>query len=410
MSALNIKIRKLQDNGSTFRTTPESLYMGGVGSAKVDTLCFDVPEEWTGCAISLHVKRLSGALPDPQLLDENRCVVVDKRWTKEKQGSWMLLAMNDAGYIAMTKPGQYTCYETIDLNSTTETIPQSLYEQFVEQVTSWANRAKESMNTASAKADEAKGHADRAAWYEEQARQEMDQAGQYAEAAKTSETNAAASEANAKGYEVAAKNYADHATEAVTQAARGYGGGYSRSFTLTAPQSAWKQLDSPIGIYRYVADIALPDCTEQWNTFAAILPESYLEGYRARVANIVETYDGGVRLYAVNAPAGDIRFCLSVFAVGSRTYWLTVPANGWRPAADALGANQWQCDVALAEASVDKVPMGMAALENTTEALSDPGLSATMETLDGYVRVYAIRQPAVDIHIAVILLARNEVN
>lgn len=195
MSELNIRIRKLQDNGSTFRATPETLYMGGVGSARVDTLRFEVPEEWNGCAISLHVKRLSGALPDPQLLDENHCVVVDKRWTKEKQGSWMLLAMNDAGYIAMTKPGQYTCYETIDLNSTTETIPQSLYEQFVAAVLNYANQALASRNAAGEKAEEAKGHADRAGAYEEKTRKEMDQAGQYAEAAKQ-QANAAAGSAD----------------------------------------------------------------------------------------------------------------------------------------------------------------------------------------------------------------------
>ena len=195
MSELNIRIRKLQDNGSTFRATPETLYMGGVGSARVDTLRFEVPEEWNGCAISLHVKRLSGALPDPQLLDENHCVIVDKRWTKEKQGSWMLLAMNDAGYIAMTKPGQYTCYETIDLNSTTETIPQSLYEQFVAAVLNYANQALASRNAAGEKAGEAKGHADRAGAYEEKTRKEMDQAGQYAEAAKQ-QANAAAGSAD----------------------------------------------------------------------------------------------------------------------------------------------------------------------------------------------------------------------
>lgn len=183
MSELNIKIRKLQDNGSTFRATPESLYMGGVGSAKVDALCFDVPEEWKGCAITLHVQRLSGTLPDPQLLDENHCVVVDKRWTKEKQGSWMLLAMNDAGYIAMTKPGQYTCYETIDLNSTTETIPQSLYEQFVAAVLNYANQALASRNAAGEKAEEAKGHADRAEQAKTDAQTAAQQAGESAEKA-----------------------------------------------------------------------------------------------------------------------------------------------------------------------------------------------------------------------------------
>ena len=156
MSELNIKVRKSQDNGSTFRATPDTLYMGGVGSAKVDTLHFEVPEEWAGCAITLHVQRLSGALPDPQMLDENNCVVVDRRWTQEKQGSWMLLAVDENGYIAMTKPGQYTCYETIDTNSTTETITPSVYEQFVAAVEKWGQTAVDA-------AEKAKGSEENAA-------------------------------------------------------------------------------------------------------------------------------------------------------------------------------------------------------------------------------------------------------
>lgn len=156
MSELNIKIRKLQDNGSTFRATPESLYMGGVGSAKVDTLCFDVPEEWKGCAITLHVQRLSGTLPDPQLLDEKNRAVVDQRWTKEKQGLWMLMAVGADGYTAMTKPGRYTCHETIDRDSTTETITPSVYEQFVALVKKETAEANRAAKNAAASAEIAK--------------------------------------------------------------------------------------------------------------------------------------------------------------------------------------------------------------------------------------------------------------
>ena len=108
MSELNIKIRKVQDNGSAFKANPDTLYLGGMRSAKVDRLHFEVPEEWKACTISLHVQRLSGTLPDPQILDENNSVLVDRRWTLEAQGRWMLLAMDENGYIAMSKPGQYT--------------------------------------------------------------------------------------------------------------------------------------------------------------------------------------------------------------------------------------------------------------------------------------------------------------
>ena len=205
MSELNIKVRKSQDNGSTFRATPDTLYMGGVGSAKVDTLHFEVPEEWASCAITLHVQRLSGALPDPQMLDENNCVVVDRRWTQEKQGSWMLLAVDENGYIAMTKPGKYTCYETIDTNSTTETITPSVYEQFVALVKKWgqaavdaARAAKESEERAAGSASASAGSAAAAARSE-------------SAAAEKSKTAAATSESNAAKHEEAAKKYSEEA-------------------------------------------------------------------------------------------------------------------------------------------------------------------------------------------------------
>lgn len=218
MSELNIKVRKSQDNGSTFRATPDTLYMGGVGSAKVDTLHFEVPEEWAGCAITLHVQRLSGALPDPQMLDENNCVVVDRRWTQEKQGSWMLLAVDENGYIAMTKPGKYTCYETIDTNSTTETITPSVYEQFVALVKKWgqaavdaARAAKESEERAAGSASASAGSAAAAARSESAAAGSATAAAGSASAAEKSKTAAATSESNAAKHEEAAKKAAEEA-------------------------------------------------------------------------------------------------------------------------------------------------------------------------------------------------------
>ena len=218
MSELNIKVRKSQDNGSTFRATPDTLYMGGVGSAKVDTLHFEVPEEWAGCAITLHVQRLSGALPDPQMLDENNCIVVDRRWTQEKQGSWMLLAVNEDGYIAMTKPGQYTCYETIDTNSTTETITPSVYEQFVALVKKWgqtavdaAAKAKSSEENAAGSAAASAGSAAAAARSKSAAAGSATAAAGSASAAEKSKTAAATSESNAAKHEEAAKKYSEEA-------------------------------------------------------------------------------------------------------------------------------------------------------------------------------------------------------
>lgn len=219
MSQLDIKIRKLQDNGSTFRANIETLYLGGVRSAKVDELRFELPEEWKNCTVTLHVQRLSGTKPDPQILDENNSALVDRRWTLEKEGTWMLLAINDSGYIAMTKPGKYTCYDTIDTDTTTENITPSIYEQFVAEVTKYAKQALESMNAAKtsetnaktsetnakASADKAKASADSMDSSVATCTTKAKEAEASAVRAKTSETNAKTSETNAKASENAAK-------------------------------------------------------------------------------------------------------------------------------------------------------------------------------------------------------------
>lgn len=219
MSQLDIKIRKLQDNGSTFRANIETLYLGGVRSAKVDELRFELPEEWKNCTVTLHVQRLSGTKPDPQILDENNSALVDRRWTLEKEGTWMLLAINASGYIAMTKPGKYTCYDTIDTDTTTENITPSIYEQFVAEVTKYAKQALESMNAAKtsetnaktsetnakASADKAKASADSMDTSVATCTTKAKEAEASAVRAKTSETNAKTSETNAKTSENAAK-------------------------------------------------------------------------------------------------------------------------------------------------------------------------------------------------------------
>lgn len=219
MSQLDIKIRKLQDNGSTFRANIETLYLGGVRSAKVDELRFELPEEWKNCTVTLHVQRLSGTKPDPQILDENNSALVDRRWTLEKEGTWMLLAINDSGYIAMTKPGKYTCYDTIDTDTTTESITPSIYEQFVAEVTKYAKKALESMNAAKtsetnaktsetnakASADKAKASADSMDASVATCTKKAKEAEASAVRAKTSESNVKTSETNAKTSENAAK-------------------------------------------------------------------------------------------------------------------------------------------------------------------------------------------------------------
>ena len=66
------------------------------------------------------------------------------------------MAVGADGYTAMTKPGRYTCYETIDRDSTTETITPSVYEQFVALVKKETAEANRAAKNAAASAEIAK--------------------------------------------------------------------------------------------------------------------------------------------------------------------------------------------------------------------------------------------------------------
>lgn len=223
MSQLDIKIRKLQDNGSTFRANIETLYLGGVRSAKVDELRFELPEEWKNCTVTLHVQRLSGTKPDPQILDENNSALVDRRWTLEKEGTWMLMAINASGYIAMTKPGKYTCYDTIDTDTTTENITPSIYEQFVAEVTKYAKQALESMNAAKtseeAAVKSAKEAANSAASMEESVRVSGENAKKAANSAAAAKKSEEAAAKSAEASENSAKKSAE--SESASKASAG---------------------------------------------------------------------------------------------------------------------------------------------------------------------------------------------
>lgn len=367
MSELNIKVRKLQDNGSTFRVNPETLYLGGVRSAKVDTLRFALPEEWAGCAVTLHVQRLSGTLPDPQVLDENQCVVVDRRWTLEKQGTWMLLAVSDDGYVAMTKPGQYTCYETIDTDSTTETLDPSVYEQFVNLVLNSVNQAKNSAAAAAASETGAKqaladtqnehgqaltdiaaartktledtetarsGALTDLAKKRSEALTAVDQAtvasGTNAENAAARAAAAEKSRREAANAEIAAGNSANAAAGSAGEAEKSRKGAekseaaskkymetavaiataaYVYAYDLTLSKDAWAattETDALAVGLNYQEDILIADCTERLEPSATVSMASTAAAQKCGLGVVCQSMAGACRFYAATVPESDI--------------------------------------------------------------------------------------------------------
>lgn len=111
---MRVKIIRKNFGGVEFGPEMRVLHLGGQSSANVERLKFELPQEWAGCAVTLHIQRQDGTLPTPILLDEEHSAAVGKEFTASPCGSWMLLALGEDGYRALTRPARYDCYETLN--------------------------------------------------------------------------------------------------------------------------------------------------------------------------------------------------------------------------------------------------------------------------------------------------------
>lgn len=202
-------------------------------------LRFELPKEWEDCAVTLHVQRMSGALPTPQVLDYENSAPVTKNWTAGKEGPVDALGHWRGRIPAMTKPARYECYETLETTGE-EDIPQSMYEKFVETIRGDAKNAQKS--AAEAKASEEAAAASAGAAADSAAESE-----DAAQRAKASAEESAVSAEKSAASENAAKKYSESAKDAIANAKKDYSGGYLKTYDLTAVQANWKPLDPARG-------------------------------------------------------------------------------------------------------------------------------------------------------------------
>lgn len=456
MSQLDIKIRKLQDNGSTFRANIETLYLGGVRSAKVDELRFELPEEWKNCTVTLHVQRLSGTKPDPQLLDEQNSALVDRRWTLEKEGTWMLLAINDSGYIAMTKPGKYTCYDTIDTDTTTENITPSIYEQFVAEVTKYAKQALESMNAAKtsetnaktsetnakASADKAKASADSMDESVATCTTKAKEAETSAARAKTSETNAKTSETNAKASENAAKTSEANAKSSETKSA------VSEKNAKTSETAAKQALQdtktehtaalqdiarartialTDVANSTRTATTAAENATQQATDAAGSASTAATKAGEASAsagaakndadrAEKASTNAANAAMKALEEAAASGAFKGDTGAQGPqgpsgtiiRAYDISLATSGWKATSDSNAKSAglaYQYDASVSGCTSALEPSATIRLESVAVA-QKAGLGSICQSESGYCRFYAAKVPSAAISLRLLLMER----
>lgn len=263
MYEVKVRVFRTAYGGSEFEVAPRVLHLGGVGAAKVDQLRFELPGEWMGLSLTLHIQRKSGALPTPLIVDnQTGTVEVTNAFTAEDSGLWMLMAMGTDGYKAMTRPARYACYETLDTGGDQE-IPQTMYEKFVAQVL-------DSANTATAAAKEARQDADRAAV----------SAGAAQDAAQVLEQHT---------------------------------GDYYNRYTLALPVSGWKAATDGSTGYKYQLDAPCAGATAEVTPVGTMALESFNTSNAAGVANMCEAGGGVVRFYARVIPKADMEAVVLLF-------------------------------------------------------------------------------------------------
>ena len=197
---MRVKILKRSFAGAEFAPDVRVLKVGGQSSAGVEKLEFELPAEWQGLSVTLHVQWLDGTLPAPVLLDDEDSVAVDKTLTASPGGQWMLLALGADGYRALTKPTKYECYSTLNTDGDVEISPTQ-YETFVARVLEYSNTAQQAAASAKTNAETAATAATRAV----NAKGQAETAARTATAgAESSENSAARAEAAAHRAELAA--------------------------------------------------------------------------------------------------------------------------------------------------------------------------------------------------------------
>lgn len=194
-----VRILKRTFGGAEYCPEQKVLKLGGEGSTGVETLEFELPEEWDGMTVTVHVQQLDGTLPQPVILGEDRCLAVDRMFTASEKGLWMLRAMDGNGYCAMTRPARYECYETFATDGDAEITP-SQYEAFVAQVLGAANTASQKAKEAQSAADRAESAAGAAQDAQTAAAGSAQRAKSEAENARTAAQQAGEAAARAEGY------------------------------------------------------------------------------------------------------------------------------------------------------------------------------------------------------------------
>lgn len=147
---MQIKITPRTLGGTEFTAQPARLHLGAQNAEGVDRLVFQLPAEWAGCSVTLHIRHSDGTLAAPLVLDAAHSAPVGRSFTGWPAGQWMLAATDGSGYTAYTRPGRYDVYDILPTDGTEEEPSPSVYEQFIAQVSGQADAAVQAAQNSAA--------------------------------------------------------------------------------------------------------------------------------------------------------------------------------------------------------------------------------------------------------------------
>ena len=147
---MQIKITPRTLGGTEFTAQPARLHLGAQNAEGVDRLVFQLPAEWAGCSVTLHIRHSDGTLAAPLVLDAAHSAPVGRSFTGWPTGQWMLAATDGSGYTAYTRPGRYDVYDILPTDGTEEEPSPSVYEQFIAQVSGQADAAVQAAQSSAA--------------------------------------------------------------------------------------------------------------------------------------------------------------------------------------------------------------------------------------------------------------------
>lgn len=189
---MQIKIKARDFGGTEFLAQPHLLHLGAQQAVGVDALHFVLPEQWSGCVVTLHIRHADGTMAEPLVLDSGHSVTVGRSFTGWASGEWMLAAADGEGYAAYTRPGRYDVHGILPTEGDGEELTPSVYEQFIARVMESAAAAAEAAKRAAAGEEKAQKSADQAAAAVQQAAAHATLASSYSERADAAAARAEA--------------------------------------------------------------------------------------------------------------------------------------------------------------------------------------------------------------------------